>query len=123
MDRVVTRAHIVQTDRATLVALSVAPLFEGSSWQRIDDVLRSLSRSHVTDGRGQRQQALVGCVEVLVPLWNDKIRRRASQYGRLEQPTYNKVTSIPSRVPTEKCTLSRTTSHHPLCPIKNGTTY
>ena len=45
-------AHIVETDRATLVTLSVAPLFEGTSWQRVDDRVWSVSRSHFADGRG-----------------------------------------------------------------------
>jgi hypothetical protein len=47
-------AHIVETDRATLVTLGVTPLFEGTSWQRVDNRVWSVSRSHFTDGRGQR---------------------------------------------------------------------
>jgi len=52
-------AHIVETDRATLVTLGVAPLFEDTSWQRVDDRVWSVSRSHFTDGRGQRYQTFI----------------------------------------------------------------
>jgi hypothetical protein len=47
-------AHIVETDRATLVTLGVAPLFEDTSWQRVDDGVWCVSRSHFTNGRSQR---------------------------------------------------------------------
>jgi len=66
-------AHIVQTDRATPVALGIAPLFEGGTWQCIDNVIWGVSWSHFTDGRGQRQQVLIGRVKVLIALWESQI--------------------------------------------------